>query len=109
MTRTEFIAATALILFGAFVLGWLASWLVHRIARPRKSNMTDLDRMAHQLHEAEDQHARTLAAHVEREAALRNDLARVEAENCATIEALRSSRNEIEELRDYIEQRLARR
>lgn len=109
MTRTEFIVATALILFGAFVLGWLASWLVHRIARPAKSKMTELDRMAHQLHETEDQHARAVAAHAEREAALKAQLAEAEAENRATLEALRTSRGEIEELRDYIEQRLGRR
>ena len=30
MNRTEFVFATAIILFVAFCLGWFASWLIHR-------------------------------------------------------------------------------
>ena len=55
MNRSEFIAVTALILFGAFVLGWIASWLVHRVARPARADMSELDRMAQQLHEVEEE------------------------------------------------------
>ena len=33
MSRTEFVFATAIILFVAFCLGWFANWLVHRFSR----------------------------------------------------------------------------
>ena len=33
MNRNEFIIATAIILFAAFLLGWFASWVVHRLGR----------------------------------------------------------------------------
>jgi len=107
MTRSEFIAATALILFGVFVLGWIASWVVHRIARPR-ADMTDMDRMAQQLHDAEEERDAAVALLRAREAALAAQLSDAQAEQVAAIEALRDSRSEIEELRDYIDQRLGR-
>ena len=53
MNRTEFIVATAIILFVAFVLGWFANWLVHRFMRIGQSEMGEVDKMAQQLHEAE--------------------------------------------------------
>ena len=109
MSRSEFIAVTALILFGAFVLGWIASWLVHRVARPAQADMSELDRMAQQLHEVEDQRDAATAALQEREAALTARLAGTQAELRAAMEGLRDSRTEVEELRDYIEKALARR
>lgn len=105
MTRSEFITVTALILFGAFLLGWLASWLVHRLARPARTDMTELDRMAHQMHEAEEAREAMLVVLEDRTARL----AASEAELEAAVQGLRDSRNEIEELRDYIERALARR
>ena len=39
MNGTEFIVATAIILFVAFVLGWFANWLVHRFMRIGQSEM----------------------------------------------------------------------
>ena len=38
MNRTEFIVATAIILFAAFMLGWFASWLIHRLSRVTRSS-----------------------------------------------------------------------
>ena len=46
MHRTQFIIATAVILFVAFCLGWFANWLVHRFIRVNQSEMGELDRMA---------------------------------------------------------------
>lgn len=109
MSRSEFIAVTALILFGAFVLGWVASWLVHRLARPARADMTELDRMAQQLHEAEEARDAAVALMQERETALTGRLVGTQAELRAAMEGLRDSRSEVEELRDYIEQALARR
>jgi len=54
MNRTEFIIATAIVLFVAFSLGWFASWLINRFTRVSKSEVGELDKMAQALHEAEE-------------------------------------------------------
>ena len=46
MNRTEFIFATAVILFVAFALGWFACWLFHRLTRVTQAEMGDLEKMA---------------------------------------------------------------
>ncbi len=108
MNRTEFITVTAIILFAAFMLGWFASWLIHRLTRPTRADMGELDRMAQQLHEAEEQRDEAVARLEEREAELRSKLVGAEAELRAAMDGLRDSRSEIEELREYIELKLAR-
>ena len=109
MNRTEFITVTAIILFAAFVLGWFASWVIHRLTRPTQADMNELDRMAQQLHDAEESRDAALALLESREADLNSRLAGSDAELRAAMEGLRDSRAEIEELREYIERRLARR
>lgn len=109
MSRSEFIIVTALILFGAFLLGWLCSWLVHRLARPAKADMSELDRMAQQLHDTEEERDTAKAARHELEAAHSSRMAGMRAELQAAMDGLRDSRTEVEELRDYIERALARR
>jgi hypothetical protein len=109
MNRSEFIAVTAVILFGSFVLGWIASWLVHRIARPVRADMSELDHMAQQLHETEEQRDSAVALLEQREATLSSQLAGANAEARAAMEGLRDSRTEVEELRDFIEVKLASR
>ncbi|MEO1789879.1 MAG: hypothetical protein AAFR34_09260, partial [Pseudomonadota bacterium] len=54
MNRIEFVIATAIILFVAFMLGWFAYWLLHRLTRVNTSDIGELDRMAQSLHEAEE-------------------------------------------------------
>ncbi|MDO5647340.1 hypothetical protein [Paracoccus sp. (in: a-proteobacteria)] len=105
MNRTEFITAAALILFGAFVLGWIASWLIHRISRPTRANMSELDELAQQLHNTEEERDEA----INQITRLRSEIAQREAEARAAMDGLRDSRSEIEELRDYIEQKLNRR
>ena len=61
MNRTEFIAATAIILFVAFLLGWFASWLYHRLTQVTQADMGELDKMARDLHEAEETRDQALA------------------------------------------------
>ncbi|SIS53599.1 hypothetical protein [Paracoccus saliphilus] len=107
MNRTEFIAATAVILFTAFVVGWLVGLIVQRLTRPTRASMNELDRMAQQLHEAEDARDMAVARLEEREAELMSRLAAADVDLQATMDALRISRAEIEELRDYIEKKLA--
>ncbi|MDJ0627873.1 MAG: hypothetical protein QNJ44_06400 [Rhodobacter sp.] len=103
MSRTEFIAITAIILFVAFVLGWFAHWLVHRFARVSQSEMGELDKLAQSLHEAEEQRDQAVAYFQQREAEMTNQLAQTEAELRAAMDGLRDARQEAEELRAYIE------
>jgi len=103
MDRTEFIVVTTLVLFAAFLVGWGASWLVHRVARVTQSDMGELDQMAHALHEAEEARDQALAYLHEREAELTNHLHQSQAELRAAMDGLRVARHEAEELRAYIE------
>ena len=103
MNRTEFIFATAIILFVAFMLGWFAHWLVHRFMRVSQSDMSEIDQMAHQLHEAEEQRDQAVNFYQQREAEMSNQLTQTEAELRAAMDGLRDARHEAEELRAYIE------
>src|SRR6056297_1910879 len=103
MNRTEFIIATAGILFVAFMLGWFASWLVNRFTRVTRADIGELDRMAQALHEAEETRDQAITYLQQREAEMTNQLHQAEAELRAAMEGLRESRHEAEELRAYIE------
>lgn len=103
MNRVEFIIATAVILFVAFCTGWFANWLIHRFTRVSKSDMGELEKMAQELHEAEETRDQAITYLQQREAELTNQLAQTEAELSATMEGLREARHEAEEMRAYIE------
>lgn len=103
MNRSEFIIATAAVLFVAFLLGWFASWLIHRVTRVTQSEMGELDRMAQELHDAEETRDQAITYLQQREAELSNQLAQTEAELQAAMEGLRDARREAEELRAYVE------
>lgn len=103
MNRTEFIVVTAIILFVAFALGWSAYWLLHRFSRVSGTEMGELERMAQELHEAEEMRDQAIAYLQQREAELANQLTQTEAELRAAMEGLRDARHEAEELRGYIE------
>ena len=103
MDRTEFVAATAVILFAAFVLGWFASWLVQRLTRGGKAEIGELDRMAQALHEAEEARDLALTYLEQSEAELAGDLAQSRAELDAAMDGLRAARHEADELRAWIE------
>ena len=102
MNRTEFIIATAIILFVAFMLGWFAYWLLHKLARVGSGDLNDLDRMARELHDAEVAREEAIAYVRDRERDLTNQLSQTQAELRAAMEGLRASRHEAEELRAYI-------
>ncbi len=108
MNRTEFIIATAIILFAAFLLGWFASWLIHRLSRVTRAEIGELESMAQQLHDAEEGRDRAVTELEEREAELVAKLSTTEAELRAVSGELVESRTEIEELRAYIERKLKR-
>ena len=103
MNRTEFIIATAIILFVAFALGWFASWLVNRFTRVTKAEIGELDKMAQALHEAEETRDQAITYLQQREAEIGNQLRQTEAELRAAMDGLRDARQEAEELRAYIE------
>jgi biopolymer transport protein ExbB/TolQ len=103
MNRTEFVIAIAVILFLAFLLGWVACWLVNRLSRVTENDMTELDSMAQALHEAEEQPDQAIAYHHHREDELQTKLTQTEAEAKAAMEGLREARQEASELRGYIE------
>ncbi|HHL21960.1 MAG TPA: hypothetical protein ENJ52_10615 [Aliiroseovarius sp.] len=107
MNRTEFIIVTAIILFVAFALGWLAHWLLHRFANVGGTDLNELDRMAQALHEAEETRDQAITYMQQREAELISKLHHSEAETKAAMEGLRAVREEAEELRAYIEAHLA--
>ncbi|MEO0358440.1 MAG: hypothetical protein AAF386_09130 [Pseudomonadota bacterium] len=103
MNRSEFIIATAIILFVAFALGWFTNWLVHRFTRVSKADIGELDKMAQQLHEAEETRDQAITYLQQREAEMSNQLTQTEAELRAAMDGLRDARTEAEELRAYIE------
>lgn len=103
MNGTEFIAATAAILFMAFLAGWFTHWLISRITRVTRSDMDDLDKMAQELHHAEEARDEASNYFQQREAELTNKLNQTEAELEAAMEGLHTARTEAEELRAYIE------
>ncbi|MDA0720547.1 hypothetical protein [Yoonia sp.] len=107
MNRTEFIIATAVILFVAFTLGWFASWLVNRFTRVTTSEIGELDKMAQALHEAEETREQAITYLQQREAEMTNQLSQTEAELRAAMDGLREARREAEELRSYIERQHA--
>lgn len=103
MNRTEFVIATAIILFVFFALGWLASWLINRMSRVTQADMGELEQMAQALHEAEEARDQALIYFENREAELVNQINQTEAELRAAMDGLRDARHEAEELRAYIE------
>ena len=103
MNRTEFVIAIAVILFLAFLLGWVASWLVGRFGRVTGDNMSELDGLAQKLHDAEEQRDQAIAYLNHREAELGKKLQETEAELTAAMDGLRDARHEASELRRYVE------
>ncbi len=103
MNRTEFIIATAIILFVAFILGWFAHWLVNRFMRVAQSEMGELDKMAQQLHDAEEQRDQAVSYFQQREAEITNQQAQTEAELRAAMDGLRDAREKNQELQSYVD------
>jgi prophage endopeptidase len=108
VNRTEFIIATAIILFVAFALGWFASWLVNRFTRVTQADIGELDKMAQSLHEAEETRDQAITYLQQREADISNQLSQTEAELRAAMDGLRDARREAEELRAYIDRQSGR-
>lgn len=108
MNRTEFIVATAIILFAAFLLGWFASWLIHRLSRVTRAEIDALESMAQDLHEAEEARDSAVTQLEEREADLVARLGTTKSALKSAEDELVEARAEIEELRAYIDRKLGR-
>ena len=103
MNRSEFILAAALVLFAAFMFGWFAYWLLHRLTRVSAADIGQIEKMAQELHDAEEAREEAITYFQAREAELTNQLHQTEAELRAAMEGLREARAEAEELRIWIE------
>lgn len=103
MNRTEFVMVTAVILFVAFALGWFAYWLLHRFSRVTGAEIGEVERLAQELHDAEEVRDQAITYLQQREAELTNQITQTEAELHAAMDGLRDARQEAEELRSYIE------
>jgi septal ring factor EnvC (AmiA/AmiB activator) len=103
MNRSEFILATAAILFVAFLVGWFAHWMISRLSRVSQADLSELDKMAQALHEAEETRDQAITYLQQREAEMTNQLAQTEAELRAAMDGLREARHEAEELRTYLD------
>ncbi len=103
MNRTEFIIATAFILFVAFSVGWFTCWVVQRFRKVSTADIAELDTMSKALHDAEESRDQAITYMQQREAELTNQLSQTEAELRAAMDGLRDARQEAEELRNYID------
>jgi hypothetical protein len=103
MNRIEFVIVIAIILFVAFVLGWLAHWLVARFNQVSSADLNEMESLAKALHDAEETRDQAIAYLQQREAELTGQLSQTEAELRAAMDGLREARHETEELRVYIE------
>lgn len=103
MNRTEFVIATAVILLLAFAMGWFAHWVLHRFSRNAANDLSEMDRLAQALHEAEELRDEAVIYLETREAELAGRITGLEGELRATMEGLREARHANEEMRSYIE------
>ncbi len=103
MDRSEFIIVTTIVLFIAFALGWFAYWLLNRFTRVTQSDMSELDRMAQALHEAEETRDAAIWQLRQREDELKGKLNQAEAELSAAMEGLRAARQDAEYMRRRLE------
>ncbi|QIE41267.1 hypothetical protein [Meridianimarinicoccus aquatilis] len=99
MDRTELIIATGILLFGAFLLGFLTHWLVSRLSHVSSSQLGELEAMAEALHYAEETRDAAMAERVSVETRLQAQVTQAEAELRAAMEGLREARHDSEALR----------
>ena len=54
MNREEFIVSAAIILFLAFLLGWLSRWLLQRLNMVSEKDLNQFNKISAALHESEE-------------------------------------------------------
>ncbi|WP_172326868.1 hypothetical protein [Mangrovicoccus sp. HB161399] len=103
MDRTETLIAIMVLLFGAFLLGFLTHWVVTRLSHVSDAELGQLDSMAEELHRAEEQRDEALARQHRLEHELRSGTGELRSDLARMGEALLEARAEADELRAYIE------
>ena len=102
MNREEFIISAAIVLFLAFLLGWLSRWLLQRLNMVSEKDLKDLNKISAALLEAEEDNEKAK----NRELELNKKVSQLEAELEAAMDGLRASRLETEELKSsFIEKK----
>ena len=95
MNREEFIISAAIVLFFAFLLGWLSRWLLQRLNMVSEKDLNELHKISAALHEAEQNNEQSRNRQLE----LNKNISQLEAELAAAMDGLRSARLEMEDLR----------
>ena len=87
MNREEFIVSAAIILFLAFLLGWLSRWLLQRLNMVSEKDLNQFNKISAALHEAEENNEKARV----RELELNKKVSQLEAELGAAMDGLRLS------------------
>ena len=95
MNREEFIISAAIVLFFAFLLGWLSLLLLQRLNMVSEKDLNELNMISAALHEAEQNNEQSRNRQLE----LNKNISQLEAELAAAMDGLRSARLEMEDLR----------
>ena len=95
MNREEFIISAAIVLFFAFLLGWLSRWLLQRLNMVSEKDLNELNKISAALHEAEQNNEQSRNRQLE----LNKNISQLEAELAAAMDGLRAARLEMEDLR----------
>ena len=98
MNREEFIISAAIVLFLAFLLGWLSRWLLQRLNMVSEKDLKDLNKISAALLEAEED----IEKAKNRELELNKKISQLEAELAAAMDGLRAVRLETEELKSSL-------
>ena len=98
MNREEFIISAAIVLFLAFLLGWLSRWLLQRLNMVSEKDLKDLNKISAALLEAEKDNEKAKS----RELELNKKISQLEAELEAAMDGLRGARLETEELKSSL-------
>ncbi len=103
MDRNELVVIIALVLFSAFLTGWVLRWAYGSMRRVNSTNMGEVDDLANRLHEAELQKDQSSKELSDMEWELKNKLSQSDAELQAAMEGLGEARREAEDLRNELE------
>ena len=95
MNREEFIISAAIVLFFAFLLGWLSRWLLQRLNMVSEKDLNELNKISAALLEAEQNNEQSRNRQLE----LNKKISQLDAELSAAMYGLRSARLETEDLR----------
>ena len=82
MNREEFIISAAIVLFFAFLLGWLSRWLLQRLNMVSEKDLNELNKISAALLEAEQNNEQSRNRQLE----LNKKISQLEAELAAAMD-----------------------